>query len=469
LNRTEWVLASVLPLRGGAAHTCQTTTVRWKKRGFGSVLAVWILAQPSLLQAAENPCVNCESPPEQDINACTFPVDGGNRFYLGNTGPGSKYDASNGLHYGFSPKSKGLAPFRSDYSIPDEGSLTNPLNITDCFLFPTEDTFQTKECWSHGAERRWPYGGMYKKNYEGGENYWVLSVNNEDVSSDDETWDDPQKDSFHACNAGPPNLSFIPDRGATKISGADDAFDMTLDLKAFHTTDKQVSCGEYSAPFFGFGAHCKRGNSHPVAYINTDRTKIIPSVLRFRSKITHFAEPAILLTYRLMVIAEWPGLDGMGRTRMLDRLLFLELTNPSDDPGKENPVVSHLHHKDWTWPAINSFFFPGADLAFFDAGRMADLDECSDDVREITELLEGMPEQEYTINLTELFKCAESKGLFRDTIPEHQHIAVKGIHWILEGVGTEGALAVSVRDMDILFNEPQKSPIGSIDDCSTNP
>ncbi len=307
---------------------------------------------------------------------------------------------------------------------------------------------------------------MSKIDYEGGENFWVMSINNEDLGGRDESWDDPVKDSFHECNEGPPNLSFRPNRGSTYVGGDGYNFDLDLNLNAFHTTDKQVSCGEYSAPFFGFGAQCKRGNPHPVAYINTDKSKKIPSVLKFHSRVTEYQKESLAIIYHLMIIAEWKGMDSTGQERMMDRMVFLDLTHPTSRPGVEWPITEHLLYEDWVWPAKNSFYFPGADLAFLEAGKMLDLSSCSESLRQITELQEYQEMREYEIDLSELYKCADDNNLFRDKLPRNKTLAVKGVHWVIEGLGIEGELGVNIQDMDIVYSEPKQILVGSNKDCS---
>jgi len=432
------------------------------------LLVIAVIFQTSQIRAfeAEEPCYDCEAPPTTDINACTF-GDDSDEFYLGTTGRGTKYDPINNLYYGFALKDVYPAPFRSDYSADNEGTPGSPLIITDCFLYALDETFQLAEgCFSHGAERVWNYPGMSKIDYTGGENFWVMSINNEDLGGWDESWDDPMKDSFHACNAGPPNLSFRPNHGSTYVGGNGYEFDLSLDLKAFHTLDKQVSCGEYSAPFFGFGAQCKRGNPHPVAYISTDKSKQIPSVLKFHSKVTEYQQESLNIIFHLMIIAEWRGIDSTGKERMMDRMIFLDVTHPTSRPGVEFPITEHLLYEDWVWPAKDSFYFPGADLAFLEAGKMLDLSSCSESLRQITELQENQEMREFKIDLSELYTCADANNLFRDKMPRNKTLAVKGVHWVIEGVGAEGELGVKIQDMDIVYSEPKQILVGSNKDCS---
>jgi len=431
-------------------------------------LVIAVLLQTSQIRAfeAEEPCFECEAPPAADINTCTF-GDDSDDFYLGTSGPGTKYDPVNDLYYGFALRDVNPAPFRSDYSSDEEGTPDSPLKMTDCFLFSIDETFQVAEgCLSHHAERAWNYPGISAIDYTGGENFWVMSINNEDLGGWDESWEDPVKDSFHACNAGPPNLSFRPNRGSTLVGGDGYDFDLALDLEAFHTMDKQVSCGEYSAPFFGFGAQCKRGNPHPVAYINTDKSKKIPSVLKFRSQVAEYHEDAIAIVYRLMVIAEWKGVDSLGQERMMDRMIFLDLTHPMSRPGVAWPINEHLLYEDWVWPAKNSFYFPGADLGFLEAGKMLDTTSCSESLRQITELREYEEMRAYEIDLSELYECADAKHLFKDSLPRNKTLAVKGVHWVIEGLGTEGELTARIQDMDIVYSEPKQILVGTNSDCS---
>jgi hypothetical protein len=137
-------------------------------------------------------------------------------------------------------------------------------------------------------------------------------------------------------------------------------------------------------------------------------------------------------------MSEWGGKQ---------RMLFINLFHWNlDVSDSEGDVGNHLH---WNWPIQQSFYYPGADIAYMDAEHIQQY--CGIYVPELIYIGDEYP---YNLDLTALFQCAsgnntENKNLFDVAMPPGSH-PIKGVHWAVEGTGVNGWLWIAVHDMKML-------------------
>jgi hypothetical protein len=132
--------------------------------------------------------------------------------------------------------------------------------------------------------------------------------------------------------------------------------------------------------------------------------------------------------------AEWGG-----KTRML----FVALNHESDLYGSELHWSNSINgtHSHWNWQMQESFYYPGADIAYMDAEDVYALCGFS-----MTRLVNVGDSVDYSVVLDDLYRCASDKGLF-DTPMPYALVPITGVHWGNEGTGSNVALWTSVHNM----------------------
>lgn len=187
------------------------------------------------------------------------------------------------------------------------------------------------------------------------------------------------------------------------------------------------------------GAQSNRGNGSVLGYLNgpwwyKDNVSFKEKVyaIDLPSQLPGTTQSSTLWSY-IYIVSEWAG----KQSGMFINLYHwnLDVSNATNDPG------DNLR---WNWPIQQSFYYPGADIAYMDAEDI--VHHCGIYVPRL-----GYTGQQinYNLDLTALFQCASNKGLFEVPMPAGIH-PIKGIHWAVEGTGINGALWIAVHDMKML-------------------
>jgi hypothetical protein len=151
----------------------------------------------------------------------------------------------------------------------------------------------------------------------------------------------------------------------------------------------------------------------------------------------------------LIAVSEWKDVTG---TRDTPRMIQLHLFHDAPfDPAKDN-----FAGRGWNWPLQQSFYFPGADIAYMDVrglqakcGFTLPMPPVTYDGTAISYNNPSGTQLNYDVDLQKLFKCASNLGLFREPMPTTSNIKIKGVHWALEGAGLNGWLWTSVHNMQM--------------------
>ena len=261
--------------------------------------------------------------------------------------------------------------------------------------------------------------------------YWAIVAN-----------DDP---GFDQCNEGPPGLSH-PIASATAQAPTPFKFDVlptpgTRGQRmrvALNADDKNYFCGrtakyEYSIPFLSVGAQDARGNPGPVGTISKHGSPHgtivfdagLSSYRAFGCKAgTQSVCPAsgVGVHAGLYAMAHWGGTP---------HILFVDLYGE----GVQDYSMDVPGESKWNWPIEDSFLYPGAEVLSFVAGRQLTT-SCGIDLPRYTT---DLAKRHYQIDFGAIFGCAERLGLLSQPMPDGD-VALDGVHWYVEGVGTSGEL-----------------------------
>lgn len=313
------------------------------------------------------------------------------------------------------------------FSPPDPFTPVPPLNPT-----PNHYVINTPVCslsspttWS-GASTGWAQNGVF-----GASNYWVLDINNETSA--------PEQ-AFSPCNQGPPDYSLPrsePGSGVMgftvlKDAGAGENFyraHLVLNMAFSNPCPDPIS-------FMAIGAQDTRGNGGLIGGLNP--TAGVPSKVSFTAKIWDHKTPdrnefwnAGATFFRLIAVAQWQ--DSIGRD--VPRMIQLNLYHDTLNDG--------FVGRGWNWPLRQSFYFPGADIAYIDVEELPAY--CSG--YSLPTFTSVGQQIDYDVDLQQLFQCASDGGLFRDPLPASANVMLRAVHWAAEAVGSDGWLWVSVHDM----------------------
>jgi hypothetical protein len=194
--------------------------------------------------------------------------------------------------------------------------------------------------------------------------------------------------------------------------------------------------GADALPFMSIGAADNRGNGGVVGRMNHP---FAPSKVTWTSKVWDVLENnqgnywASVHTF--ITTAEWGG-----KTRMIQVALYHE----SNLNGTELHFSDSTNgtHKHWNWQMQESFYYPGADIAFMDAEDVYALCGFS-----MTRLRNEGDNASYSVVLDDLYRCASNLGLFDTPMPTVDSVPITGVHWANEGTGDNVALWTSVHNM----------------------
>lgn len=332
------------------------------------------------------------------------------------------------------------AKVRTDFNASNEGTSSNPLTYGPC-LFPDSTPGLVNPGLCTGSlPTAFSNSNRYQLN--GGatsSTYWVLSVNNEPA--------------YTTVNPGPPNQSLpvvspgYGTMGFTVLSGSLVGETFKRAHLVLNNTFSNPN-GDGAIPFLGFGAEQYRGNGAAIATLNSYWQK-----LAFKVRLWDYRTPALsgggysTAANYLFLRAKWGGLD---------RMIFLNLMHTSNYQFS-TPSSPGLAHK-WNWPIQESFYYPGAAIAYMDAEDLythCDMSIASQSLGYRSTALPSSQQVElsYTIDLTRLFRCASDHDLFGDAASDELPstvVDVTGVHWANEVAGPNAALWTSVHDMRIV-------------------
>ena len=341
-----------------------------------------------------------------------------------------------------------LGKFRTDYASKTEGSAGNPLKIDTggCYFEPSElDTVDlihvhpTQAC-PHGPTV-YPGGPFYYANVEpSATSFWVLSANVEIYAFSNTSPYAPL-----GKLQGPPNLS-------TSLTSSPNLLKFLMRQKpivhplaipgheAHLMIDNEGGDGEekfnYAIPFLGVGAHKGWGNDGFVGRMNvTDAPHTTTWTSHLKLASTSSVDDVI--THNVVVVAEWGGIQ-----RMIQLVLF----HDNIDASSDEIAGSHRH---WNWPAKNSFWYPGADIAFIDAEDIES--HCGPGVGYVPRMTHSDEIHNYALDWEFLFRCLSDLELFDDPMPIAKMVPIIGVHWIVELYGNASAWFV-VSDMKMALD-----------------
>jgi len=133
----------------------------------------------------------------------------------------------------------------------------------------------------------------------------------------------------------------------------------------------------------------------------------------------------------VFAIAEWDGKP---------RMLYVNLFHYMSEWSSQNSPGSHYH---WNWTASNSFYYPGADIAFIDAEDI--ITHCGSGVGTVPRITSLGVKTYYSLDWEVLYRCVSDNGLFDTPMPTST-VPLLGVHWGGELFG-DAAIWVVVEDM----------------------
>lgn len=273
-----------------------------------------------------------------------------------------------------------------------------------------------------------------------GSQYWVLVANS-----------DP---AFDQCNDGPPGLSHtirdpIADAAPALYKVAME--DLPSGARRAHlivnASNHPFRCDRpgykqsphWVLPFLSLGAHRGHGQDGPVAAMDRNTPAGNRPQVQWTSRTWDYlpfgcdAAKGVELCFAQGVHA---GFYAIASWDAVKHLLFVDLVGEGDldyatgSPGKGR----------WNWPVDESFYYPGAEIAYLTAAHLAA--RCGIG-------LPGLPLDgrwvDYRVDVTALFACASDLGLFSSPMPSARSVPLDGFHWYIEAVGTRGALWISIE------------------------
>lgn len=337
--------------------------------------------------------------------------------------------------------------FRTDYVSMTEGSQENPLELDReaCYYGQPEhgtelfiEVHESEAC--PAGPVVYEAGPFYHSNLEPGvESFWVLSANVETYAFSGLPESAPLGEL-----QGPPNLStsLTGDPGLLKfhmIEKPQLPFNIQNGFEAHLIIDNEgpgeAPKFEWAVPFLGLGAQQGWGNGGPVGHINLPGA---PATTAWTSQlnIANAGTSQAAMSYNVVANAEWGG-----KRRSIQVLIFHHNIETSTD-------FEAGTHRHWNWPAKNSVWFPGADIAFIDA---EDIEvHCGPGVGSVPRISHLGETYRYWLDWDFLFRCLSDRGLFDDPMPDGQPIPLLGVHWAVELYGNASIWAI-VSDMEMLL------------------
>jgi hypothetical protein len=192
--------------------------------------------------------------------------------------------------------------------------------------------------------------------------------------------------------------------------------------------------GVNGIPFLGIGADSRRGNGGPVGRISPygGGYDTSHSVVRIWDVANTTGSAALMYNY---AIAQWPSATG----QMVPRMLFVALYH---EGLEHSTTTSPGLHRHWNWNVPESFFHPGADIAYIDA------EDVSRHCPAHPPVAPAQPhvDRSVVIDWGVLYRCMSDKGLFDKAMPTSQ-VNILGVHWAIEVAGPGSLMWASVHGM----------------------
>ncbi|MGA9341289.1 MAG: hypothetical protein WBV61_03020 [Rhodanobacteraceae bacterium] len=189
----------------------------------------------------------------------------------------------------------------------------------------------------------------------------------------------------------------------------------------------------YSVPFLSVGAQDQRGNPGPVGYIS--KTGSAHGEIAFRAGLSSYqmfgCKPGTQSICSPSGTGVHAGVYALAHWGGIAHLVFIDLFGQ----GVQDYSMYPPGESKWNWPVQDSFFYPGAEILSFVAGDQLS-EYCGIDLPRYTTDFE---QRRYRIDFGKIFGCAETLGRLAQPMPDTT-IALDGIHWYVEGVGTSGNL-----------------------------
>ena len=240
--------------------------------------------------------------------------------------------------WGFDDARIAAGVLRTEFDDPRAGTAVRPL-LVDCAAAANpascadiDTVFRTSNSFTNAAP--------------GPTGYWMLTVNND-------------KTFVERCEEqGPPDQAIAIGAPGTALVGIDvsasatgNRVDLDVDQIRFGNP-----CGSTAAPFAGFGAFWGRGNSTPIGYLNAEGT-----VTMFTTRLVRYEDGGGFHYARHWVyaIATWGGVKHFAAVHVFGI--------DGDEQGRRGAPQDNGVTSDWKWPYVDSWYYPGAQVAVFPA------------------------------------------------------------------------------------------------------
>jgi len=328
---------------------------------------------------------------------------------------------------------------RSDYNDPLAGTVGHELSIGPC-LFPGVTTdaggiviipgcidTSTNPPSIPGASATlptdWSLSNFFSQNNPGSR-FWVISANNEPY--------------FNTGNSGPPNQSHaivIPGEPATLMEFT--LLTNSLPGESFWRAHMIVdnSGGNPVAggiPFLGLGADVRRGNGELAGTLGGDLALTSFTARLWDTAYTPGPNAAAFLY--VFAFAQWGGIP---------HGVFIQLYHEGYDASDPSTGIKGMHFH-WDWQFTQSFYSPGADLAYVDAEDV--LWACGN-----TSVAAVQPQVDTAVivDWNRVFRCMSNAGLFDTPMPSGL-VGLLGVHWAVEVAGPADKIWASVHGMTMI-------------------
>lgn len=332
-----------------------------------------------------------------------------------------------------------LGRIRTDYNSQTEGSSSNPLDIGPICHYDSTDPVKLIKVHADDcptAPTVYPGGPFpYATVPHSSSSFFVLSANVEFPSFGTSVLGGGSQ------GQGAPNLS-------SSLTGSPDLLSFLripvfqylgqvtpIKWKANLIIDNEGSGGpkyDEAIPFVAIGAQNDRGNAGYVGWMNKSGA---PKRTTWNSTVSMATATGTedLNYHYVMAIAEW------GERR---RMLFVHLFHYNFETSNSTNLKGL--HRHWNWPAKNSFYYPGADIAFIDAEDI--VTHCGSGVGTVPRITSLGVKTSYSLNWEALFGCMSDNDFFDTPMPASDDVPLLGVHWGVELFG-DAAIWTIVEDM----------------------
>lgn len=255
---------------------------------------------------------------------------------------------------------------------------------------------------------------------------------------------------FDQCNDGPPGLSQrITDPtgihanlykvGVEDISSSVKRAHLVINMSEHHFYCPRKNAKQLLIPFLSVGAHNGFGQNGPVAYMN--RNAKTNKKIKWTSKIQQYQPFTCTAEFKDCVAGVHSGIYAISKWDGKNHLVFIDFIGEGametlyDGTHNPNPGQSDPKRVFWNWPIAESFYYPGAELAYLTTTSLERM--CGiklDRVRPAT----NKDARDYELDITRIFACVSDQKIFTTPMPSNQDVALEGFHWYMETIGSAG-------------------------------